>query len=265
VSYVVYYKIMAFKRIIPCLLYDGSGLVKTVQFKQPSYVGDPINAIKIFNDKEVDELILVDINASKQKRKPNFDKIADMCSEAFMPFAYGGGVKTFDDFAKLYKLGIEKVIVNSLIQEDPQVIKKTVAVYGSQAVVVCIDFKKPMFGAKSVYSYMGDKIKRSILEQVKYAVDDLGVGELMLQSVDQDGTWNGYDNEVIEEISSKIDVPVIAAGGCGNIEHLKNVLYKSNAQAAAIGSMAVYSKKGMGVLINFPERGKVIQESERAY
>lgn len=252
---------MALKRIIPCLLYDGSGLVKTVQFSKPSYIGDPINAIKIFNDKEVDELILIDINASKQKRKPNFDKIADMTSEAFMPFAYGGGVKTFDDFAKLYKLGIEKVIVNSLLQEDPEVIKKTVAVYGSQAVVACVDFKKPMFGSKSVYSYKGDKIKRSILEQARYAVDDLGVGELMLQSVDQDGTWNGYDNEVIEEISSKIDVPIIAAGGCGNIEHLKSVLYKSNAQAAAIGSMAVYSKKGMGVLINFPERNKVIVEN----
>src|SRR3954467_9284827 len=117
---------MAFKRIIPCLLYDGSGLVKTVKFKNPSYIGDPINAIKIYNEKEVDELILIDINASRQKRKPNFDKIADMTSEAFMPFAYGGGVKTFDDFARLYKTGVEKVVVNSLIQENPDVIKKVI-------------------------------------------------------------------------------------------------------------------------------------------
>ncbi len=251
---------MALKRIIPCLLYDGSGLVKTVKFKNPNYIGDPINAIKIFNDKEVDELILIDINATKQKRKPNFDKIADMTSEAFMPFAYGGGVKSYDDFAKLYKLGIEKVVINSLVQEDPEVIKKVISVYGSQAVVACVDFKKPLFGQKEVHSYAGKKIKRGILEYAKYLVDELGVGELMLQSVDRDGTWEGYEDDIVEQVSSAVDVPIIAAGGCGNIDHLKSVLYKSNAQAAAIGSMAVYSKKGMGVLINFPDRVKVIQE-----
>ena len=148
---------MALKRIIPCLLYDGVGLVKTIKFKNPTYIGDPINAIKIFNEKEVDELILIDINASKQKRKPNFDKIANMASEAFMPFAYGGGVKTFDDFANLYKL-----IVNSLIQENPDVIKKVVKQYGAQAVVASIDFKKSFFGGKQPYSYIGHNIKLSL-------------------------------------------------------------------------------------------------------
>jgi len=251
---------MALKRIIPCLLYDGSGLVKTVKFKNASYVGDPINAIKIYNDKEVDELILIDINASKQKRKPDFEKIADMASEAFMPFAYGGGVKTFDDFALLYKLGIEKVIVNSLIQEDPALIKKVVAHYGSQAVVACIDFKKPVFGTKAPYSYIGNKIKYSLNEYANYLAKEIGVGELMLQSVDHDGTWEGYENDIIEQIINNIDVPVIATGGCGSIEDLKKVLYKTNANAAAIGSMAVYSKKGMGVLINFPDRNEVILE-----
>jgi imidazole glycerol-phosphate synthase subunit HisF len=252
---------MALKRIIPCLLYDGSGLVKTVKFKNPSYVGDPINAIKIFNDKEVDELILIDINASKQKRKPNFDKIADMASEAFMPFAYGGGVKTFEDFAKLYKLGIEKVIVNSLIQEDPELIKKVISIYGSQAVVACIDFKKPMFGVKSPYSYIGNKIKASLLDYAKYLASTIGVGELMLYSVDNDGTWEGYDLEITQQILNAVDIPVIACGGCGNTDHLRQVLYTCNANAAAIGSMAVYSKKGMGVLINFPDRKTVIIEN----
>jgi imidazole glycerol-phosphate synthase subunit HisF len=251
---------MALKRIIPCLLYDGSGLVKTVKFKNPSYIGDPINAIKIYNDKEVDELMLIDINASKQKRKPNFDKIADMASEAFMPFAYGGGVKTFNDFATLYKLGIEKVIVNSLIQEDPEVIKKAVAQYGAQAVVACIDFKKPLFGIKAPFSYIGNKIKLSLLEYAKYLEQEIGVGELMLYSVDNDGTWEGYDNEIIGQILNSVDIPVIACGGCGSIDHLKEVLYETNANAAAIGSMAVYSKKGMGVLINFPNRELVIKE-----
>ncbi len=251
---------MALKRIIPCLLYDGSGLVKTVKFKNPSYIGDPINAIKIYNDKEVDELILIDINASKQKRKPNFDKIADMASEAFMPFAYGGGVKTFNDFATLYKLGIEKVVVNSLIQEDPDVIKKVVDHYGAQAVVACIDFKKPLFGSKVPFSYMGHKIKYSLTEYASYLTTQLGVGELMLYSVDNDGTWEGYDNDITGQILNSIDVPVIACGGCGSVDDLKKVLYETNVNAAAIGSMAVYSKKGMGVLINFPNRQSVIVE-----
>ena len=251
---------MALKRIIPCLLYDGSGLVKTIKFKNPSYIGDPINAIKIYNEKEVDELIVIDINATKEKRKPNFDKIADMASEAFMPFAYGGGVKTFDDFASLYKIGIEKVIVNSLIQENPEIIKKVIEHYGSQAVIACIDFKKIMFSGIIPYSYIGNKIKMSLIDYANYLTTDIGVGELMLQSIDKDGTWEGFDDEIISTILNSIEIPVIACGGCGSIEDLKTVLYKTNANAAAIGSMAVYSKKGMGVLINFPDREKVIVE-----
>jgi cyclase len=235
-------------------------LVKTIKFKNPSYIGDPINAIKIFNDKEVDELILIDINASKQKRKPNFEKIADMAGEAFMPFAYGGGVKTYEDFALLYKLGVEKVIVNSLLQENELVIKKVVQDYGSQAVVASIDFKKPLFGEKLPYSYVGNKIKQSIVNYACYLQSDIGVGEIMLQAVDRDGTWEGYDEEITGTIVDKIDIPVIASGGCGNLEDIRNVLYQSNAHAAAIGSMAVYSKKGMGVLINFPVRTDVIVE-----
>ena len=251
---------MALKRIIPCLLYDGSGLVKTIKFKNPSYIGDPINAIKIYNEKEVDELIVIDINATKEKRKPNFDKIADMASEAFMPFAYGGGVKTFDDFASLYKIGIEKVIVNSLIQENPEIIKKVIEHYGSQAVIACIDFKKSMFSGIIPYSYIGNKIKMSLVDYANYLTTDIGVGELMLQSIDKDGTWEGFDDEIISTILNSIEIPVIACGGCGSIEDLKTVLYKTNANAAAIGSMAVYSKKGMGVLINFPNRDQVILE-----
>jgi imidazole glycerol-phosphate synthase subunit HisF len=251
---------MALKRIMPCLLYDGVGLVKTVKFKNPSYIGDPINAIKIYNEKEVDELILIDINASKQKRKPNFDKIADMASEAFMPFAYGGGVKTYDDFAKLFKLGVEKVIVNSLLQEDPETIKKVINNYGAQSVVACIDFKKPFFGEKAPYSYIGNKIKSNLVDYAKYVSQDIGVGEIMLYSVDNDGTWDGYDTDITQQIISSVNVPIIACGGCGSVDHLKTVLYTNNANAAAIGSMAVYSKKGMGVLINFPNRESVIRE-----
>jgi len=234
--------------------------VKTVKFKHPSYVGDPINAIKIYNDKEVDELILIDINASKQKRRPNFDKIADMASEAFMPFAYGGGVKTFEDFKTLYKIGVEKVIVNSLIQQSPDVIKKVTEHYGAQAVVGSIDFKKAVFGGKVPYSYLGNKIKMSLQEYAAYLANDIGVGEIMLYSVDLDGTWEGYDFEITAQVLNSVDIPLIACGGCGSIDDLKKVLYTTNVNAAAIGSMAVYSKKGMGVLINFPNRVQVIIE-----
>lgn len=251
---------MALKRIMPCLLFDGIGLIKTIKFKNPNYVGDPINAIKIYNDKGVDELILLDINASKQKRKPNFEKIAQMTSEAFMPFAYGGGVKTFDDFSKLYKSGVEKIIVNSLIYENPDVIRKVIEHYGSQAIVACVDFKKNLFSNVKPYSYIGYNIKYTLKEYVQYLADELKIGELMLQSVDRDGTWEGYDLEVISELLNLVNIPVIAAGGCGKNEDLKAILYDVNANAAAIGSMAVYSKKGMGVLINFPKREDIIIE-----
>jgi imidazole glycerol-phosphate synthase subunit HisF len=251
---------LALKRLIPCLLFDGNGLVKTVRFAHPSYIGDPINAIKIFNEKEVDELILIDINASRQGRRPRFEQIADFASEAFMPFAYGGGVKTYDDFARLYKSGVEKVIVNSLIQEDPEVIKNVIVDYGAQAVVGCIDFKKKPFRGKVPVSYAGNKIRRTVIEYARYLDKEIGVGELMLQSVDRDGTWSGYDEETTAEVIREVNVPVIACGGCGSIRDLESILYNVNASAAAVGSMAVYSRKGMGVLINFPIRERVIKE-----
>jgi cyclase len=251
---------VALKRIVPCLLYDGKGLVKTVKFKNPSYVGDPINAIKIFNDKEVDELVLLDIMASRERRQPNFDKIADMASEAFMPFAYGGGVKTYDDFARLFRMGVEKVIVNSLIQENPSVIKRVVSDYGAQAVVGCIDFKKKFLGDKAPWSYMGHKIKYDLQSYALYLEMELGLGEILLYSADRDGTWEGFDYDVIQRVLKQNTVPIIACGGCGSVADLRKVLYEIGADGAAFGSMAVYSKKGMGVLINFPDRSEVIRE-----
>ncbi len=245
---------------MPCLLYDGKGLVKTVKFKNPTYIGDPINAIKIFNEKEVDELILIDINASKEKRKPDISKIADFAGECFMPFAYGGGVKTLEDFYQLYKTGVEKVIVNSLVFEEPAVIKEAVRKYGSQALVACMDYKKTLLGKKIVYSYNGKNIKLTPKEYVKYVEQDLGVGELFLYNVDAEGTWEGFDYDFVKELVNSTTLPVIVCGGGGKVEDLKKVLYESNANAAAIGSMAVYSKKGMGVLINFPQRSEVIME-----
>jgi imidazole glycerol-phosphate synthase subunit HisF len=251
---------MPLKRVIPLLLFDGNGLVKTVKFSKPSYIGDPINAIKIYNEKQVDELVLLDINASRERRKPSFDKIADMAGETFMPFAYGGGVKTYTDFAELFRLGVEKVIVNSLIQENPAIIRKVIEDYGSQSVVGCIDYKKRLLGAKFPFSYLGHSIAHDIAGYAVYLEKEIGVGELLLQSADRDGTWEGYDEEITTAVIRSVDIPVIAAGGCGHIDHLRKVLYQCDAQAAAVGSMAVYSKKGMGVLISFPAREQVIEE-----
>jgi cyclase len=245
---------------MPCLLYDGKGLVKTVRFKNPSYIGDPVNAIRIFNDKEVDELILIDINATKEKRRPDISRIADFAAECFMPFAYGGGVKKQEDFYELYKNGVEKIIVNSLIFEDPSVIKKAVADYGSQAVVACVDYKKNLFGKKNVYSYNGHSVKWNLKEFIHYLETDLGIGELFLQNVDAEGTWEGFDYDFISDIVNSTTLPVIVSGGAGHIEHARKVLYESGANAAALGSMSVYSKKGMGVLINFPPRQNIIVE-----
>jgi imidazole glycerol-phosphate synthase subunit HisF len=251
---------MVLKRIMPCLLYDGKGLVKTVRFKNPSYIGDPINAIKIFNEKEVDELILIDINASKEKRKIDISRIADFASECFMPFAYGGGVKTQDEFYQLYKNGVEKVIVNSLIYQNPETIKDAVRKYGSQAVVACVDVKKNFFGKKNVHSYLGSSIKYSLADLIQYLENDLGVGEIFLQSVDQEGTWEGFDYELIRQVVAATSLPLIACGGAGQNADLRKILYDCDANAAALGSMAVYSKKGMGVLINFPKREEIIKE-----
>lgn len=251
---------MALKRIMPCLLFDGRALVKTIRFKNPSYVGDPINAIKIYNEKEVDELVLLDINASREGRPPHFDFVRECASECFMPFSYGGGVRTLDDFGRLYRLGVEKVIVNTLCLTNASVVKEAVRQYGSSSVIGAVDYRKAFFGGNRVYSAGGGFTSRNVLDHCQFLCNDVGVGELLLYSVDRDGTWSGYDLETIRIVGQKVGVPVIACGGAGSVAHLREVLEQTPANAAAVGSMAVYQKKGMGVLINFPQRRLVIGE-----
>ena len=251
---------MALKRIMPCLLFDGRALVKTVRFNNASYIGDPINAIKIYNEKEVDELVFLDINASREKRSPRFDFIRECASECFMPFSYGGGVRSVDDFGHLYRIGVEKVIVNTLCLAKPEVVRDAVQQYGSTSVVGSVDYKKALLGGKRVYSASGASTRRSVIDHCRFLADDVGVGELLLYSVDRDGTWSGFDLETIREVGAAVGVPLIACGGAGSIAHLREVLEQTPANAAALGSMAVYQKKGMGVLINFPRRQLVIGE-----
>lgn len=245
---------------MPCLLFNGSGLVKTVQFKKPSYIGDPINSIKIFNEKEVDEIIFIDIMASKEKRKPMFEKLKDLTSEAFMPFTYGGGVSELEDFKTLFSIGVEKVAVNSLLFTNPNVVKKACELFGAQSVVGVMDVKKNFWKSPKVHNSIHGDSKRSIEEYLHYLQDEIGVGEILVQSVDLDGTWGGLDHDLIQQIARIAKIPIIALGGAKDTMDIEKALYESNAEAVAIGSMAVYQKKGMGVLINFPKRDQIIRE-----
>ena len=250
---------MVLKRIIPCLLIKEKRLVKTVNFQNATYVGDPINAVKIFNDKEVDELILLDINASKVDSPIDFELLSDFAAECFMPLAYGGGVKTIEDFKKLYRLGIEKVIVNTMLFDNPSIVKEAVKSYGSQSVVASVDVKRNENGEYVIFSHSGRENEKTLNQFIDYVIS-LGIGEIVLTSVDQEGTWKGYDVKIIDSINKIIEIPLVANGGCGKIEDLKDILYEKDVQAAAIGSMAVYQKKDMGVLIRFPKRSKIITD-----
>lgn len=242
---------MARTRIIPVLLLHKGGLYKTVKFKNPVYVGDPINAVKIFNEKEADELVLLDYTASAEKRDPDFVKIAEIAGEAFMPMAYGGGIKSFDTAKKVFDAGYEKVILNSALFDNLNLVDQIASVYGSQAVVGCVDFKKPMIGKNKVYAYSGSKSgSYSPVEWAK-KLQDSGVGEIMINSIDADGTWAGYNYEVIKEVAAGVRVPLIACGGAGSLDDLQKAV-DNGASAVAAGSMFVFQKKGMGVLINFP-------------
>jgi imidazole glycerol-phosphate synthase subunit HisF len=251
---------MVLKRVMPCLLFNGRGLVKTIKFKSPGYIGDPINAIKIYNEKEVDELILLDIRATSENRKPLFEKIREYASECFMPFTYGGGVTELNDFKKLYSIGVEKVAVNTSLLKYPDVVKKAVEVFGAQAVVGVVDIKKNLLGKPVPYNYSGLSIKYDLIEYCTYLQNEIGVGEILLQNVEREGTWEGYDHELIRSVLGSLKVPVIVLGGAANSGDIKKVLYETGANAAAIGSMAVYQKRDMGVLIRFPKRENMIIE-----
>lgn len=252
---------MALKRIMPCLLLQNKRLVKTVQFENPTYIGDPINAVKIYNDKEVDELVILDISASKQNKQIDFDLLQDFAAECFMPLAYGGGVKSIDDFQSLYAMGIEKVVINTLLFDKPDIVKEAAKKYGNQSVLASIDVIKNSNNDFEVFSHSSREVKMNLKEYLNYVLS-LNVGEIFITSVDKDGTWQGYDNELISYVNNFVSIPVIANGGCGKTQDLKDVLYKTNVQAAAIGSMAVYQKKGMGVLIRFPKRNEIIRDEQ---
>lgn len=241
-------------RVIPTLLLRGAGLVKTRQFKDPKYVGDPINAIKIFNDKEVDELVLLDITASVEGRGPAFSAIEEVASECFMPLAYGGGIRSVEDIRRILKLGVEKVVLNSVAWRDPDVLRHASREFGAQAIVASVDVRKKLFGG---YDVCGERGSRSLREDpVSYSrrMEELGAGEILLTSVDRDGTMKGYDLDLLEKVTQAVSVPVIASGGAGSVADFGAAVKQGGASAVAAGAMFVFHGPHRAVLITYPSQ-----------
>jgi cyclase len=245
-------------RVIPCLLLRGTGLVKTTKFADPKYVGDMINAVRIFNDKEVDEIIILDIEAHAGRGRIQWDLVTKTASEAFMPMCYGGGVTSVDEIKRLLKAGVEKVSINTAAHDDPRLVENAVKTFGSQAIVGAIDVKKSFLGKYVVVSHGGDR-KRSVeVAAWAKALERAGAGEILINSVDRDGTQAGYDLELVRQVTSAVRVPVIASGGAGRLEHFAQAI-ESGASAVAAGSMFVFHGPHRAVLITYPDRKDLVK------
>jgi cyclase len=243
-------------RIIPVLLLKGQGLVKSKAFKDHRYIGDPINAVKIFNDCKADELVFLDILATKENRLISLDFVRDVGEEANMPFAVGGGIKTLNDIRSIIASGAEKVIINSSAVENPDFIRQASEEFGSSTICVCVDVKKKFLGGLQVTSQCGSKM--SGVNPIEFAemMQENGAGELILQSIEKDGQMNGYDTEMLAKICRSITVPVVALGGAGSMQDFQRG-YQAGASALAAGSLFVYHGANRGVLINYPEKNDI--------
>lgn len=233
---------------------SNGALVKTVKFKAPTYVGDPVNAVRIFNQKEVDELILLDIEATTHNRGIDYETLEKVVSECFMPICYGGGVTSLEDMRRLFNLGIEKVCLGTAAFENTDLIRQAAAEFGNQAIVVSIDVKKGLLGGYSVRTRQGTNDTRMTPVAAATYVEKLGAGEILLYSIDRDGTWGGFDLKLVQEVASAVRIPVVASGGAGSLDDIKSAVQQAGASAVAIGSMAVFQGKDLGVLIKFPSR-----------
>ena len=240
---------------------SNGALVKTVRFKDPTYVGDPVNAVRIFNQKEVDELVLLDIEATTQNRGIDYETLGKVVSECFMPICYGGGVNTLEDMRKLFNLGIEKISLGAAAFFNPDLIIEAAREFGYQAIVVTLDVKRGLLGSYTVRTHQGTKDSR--IDPIKAAkkFEKLGAGEILLNSIDRDGTWGGFDLKLIRDVTNAVGLPVIATGGAGSLSDVRLAVREGGASAVAIGSMAVFQGKDLGVLIKFPSR----QDQESAF
>jgi imidazole glycerol-phosphate synthase subunit HisF len=243
-------------RIIPCLLVHNKGLVKTVKFKDAKYVGDPINAVKIFNEKEADELMLLDIDATVENRESNYKMIENLAVECRMPLCYGGGIKTVEQAQKIFNLGVEKIALSSSVLENPSLVTEIAKEVGSQSVVVVLDVKKKIFGGYDVYTHNGTRKTKIDLEIFIKELQVLGVGEIVINSIDNDGLMKGYDIGLISKIKPIIDVPMTVLGGAGNLEDMENLIKEFGIIGCAAGSLFVFKGKYKAVLINYPNQEK---------
>ncbi|MCT8126385.1 imidazole glycerol phosphate synthase subunit HisF [Alishewanella sp. BS5-314] len=240
-------------RVIPVLLLMDGGLVKGQEFKKHRYVGDPINAVRIFNEKQVDELMFLDISATIENREPDFDLLTDIASETFMPFGYGGGIKNIATIERLFSLGVEKVVINTEAFYTPNLISEAAIVAGSQSVVVSIDVRKTLFGGYEVYVKNGTV--RTRIDPVTYAkkMQELGAGEIVLCSIDREGTGRGYDLELINRVTDSVNIPVVCLGGAGSVHDLAEAKRSSNVSGLAAGNLFVFHGRHKAVLITYPD------------
>jgi cyclase len=244
---------MLLTRFMPCLLLLNGSLVKTVRFKDPAYIGDPINAIRIYNELEVDELVFLDIMATVEGRRPPFEVLEEIASECFMPVAYGGGLQTLEDIRTTFRLGVEKVVLNTQAILDPALVRAASTRFGSQSIVASIDAKRTAAGLE-VFTHGGRQATGRRPAEVARWMAEAGAGEIFLNSIDRDGTMQGYDLELIRSVVDAVGVPVIACGGAGTVEHLGEAIKRGGAAAVAAGSMVVYFGRNRAVLINVPEK-----------
>lgn len=247
---------MYHNRLIPCLLLEHGKLVKTRKFGQGRYVGDPINAVKIFNDKEVDELVFLDICATREKHAPDFEYLKKITAQCFMPLCYGGGVTNLEEMKELFRIGFEKVAINTASYKNIQLLREASKIFGSQSIVGAMDVGTTFLG-KKVVKIMNGKVKTEYTP-LEYALrlEEAGVGEIFFNSITRDGTMEGYDYQLIEEISEKLSIPVIACGGAGKLEDCKKAI-DSGASAAAAGSIFVFWGKNQAILINYPDAKEI--------
>ena len=247
---------MYHNRLIPCLLLDHGRLVKTTQFKKPRYLGDPLNAVRIYNDREVDELIFLDINASRERRHPDLEYLQKITAQCFMPVCYGGGVSNMDDVRDLFRIGFEKVSINASAADNIELIREAAEVFGSQSIVGAMDVAESGSAGSGRYAVkILNGRKRVSKNPVEYAkrLEEAGAGEILVNSITRDGSMHGYDTELIRNISAEVSVPLIACGGAHDIEDCKEVC-DAGASAAAAGSMFVFYGRNRAILINYPDQ-----------
>jgi len=244
---------MLLPRVTPCLLVKNKGLVKTVNFKNPKYVGDPINAVKIFNEKEADELTVLDIDATLDNRDPDYKMIENLAFECRMPLCYGGGIKTVEQAIKIFSLGVEKIALSSIVLENPKIVTEIASRVGNQSVVVIMDIKKKLLGNKyEIFTH--NATKKTGICPIDFAIEmeKLGAGEIVINSIDNDGQMKGYDINLINRIKKVINIPLTVLGGAGKLEDIKNIFKEFGIIGASSGSLFVFKGKYRAVLINYP-------------